>query len=275
MRSLLLVSALLGACGSSRMPTAPAGNDIGDLIVHVQVAGLVAQVERRVGAPPAPGTGPASTVTGPMTVINGGTLQVTLDGSSSFGSATLALAGAQGYYVVTLPDDVASVDLLLTLAQELGRTNLDFQVAAGDGDAVGAYGDVQTAVAAVGTGDLQISVSWDVDSDVDLHVIDPDGDEVFFADKRVLSGGTLDLDSNSACVLDHVRNENITWAQAVPGLYTVLVEYSDSCGMAATNYVVTLQRKGQDPETFTGQLTGDGDGGGAGNGVEVTTFTVP
>jgi uncharacterized protein YfaP (DUF2135 family) len=130
-------------------------------------------------------------------------------------------------------------------------------------------------VRSVGTGDIQVSVSWDEDSDVDLHVIDPMGDEVFFASKVVPSGGTLDLDSNSGCDLDNVRNENITWGTAPPGMYTVLVEYSDSCDAEATSYVVTVHRKGHDAETFTGQLTGTGDLGGAGNGVLVTTFTVP
>jgi hypothetical protein len=36
---------------------------------------------------------------------------------------------------------------------------------------------------------------------------------------------------------------------------------------------VSLQRRGADTRTFAGQVTGDG--GGAGNGVPITTFTMP
>ena len=48
-------------------------------------------------------------------------------------------------------------------------------------------------------------------SDVDLHVVDPRGEEVFYGHPNSASGGRLDLDSNAACDLDHKRNENITW----------------------------------------------------------------
>ena len=40
-------------------------------------------------------------------------------------------------------------------------------------------------VVQVGTGDVQISLSWDVDSDVDLHVVDPNGDEIYWNQKTV------------------------------------------------------------------------------------------
>ena len=33
----------------------------------------------------------------------------------------------------------------------------------------------------VGTGDVEVTLSWDAESDVDLPIVDPTGDEVYFA----------------------------------------------------------------------------------------------
>jgi uncharacterized protein YfaP (DUF2135 family) len=170
---------------------------------------------------------------------------------------------------------VQTVDLLLTLAQALNESSIELTYAVGTGTTVGAYEDVSAVVKSVGTGDLQVSISWDVDSDVDLHVVDPDGNDVFYGAPSQPSGGMLDLDSNAGCDIDHVRNENITWTTAPSGMYTVRVDYYDSCSVPATNYVVTVQRKGQASQTFMGQLTGLGDGGSEGGGATITMFTVP
>ena len=131
----------------------------------------------------------------------------------------------------------------------------------------------------VGTGDIQISVSWDVDNDVDLHVVDPNGFEVFWSDEISPEGGVLDLDSNPACSLDMVRNENIVWptGKAPPGTYTIRVDNFENCTDLATNYVVTVQKKGSPPQTFTGSFAADdpGDLGDVGAGVLITQLTFP
>ena len=75
---------------------------------------------------------------------------------------------------------------------------------------VGSFARLSFDVLQVGTGDVQATLAWDADSDVDLHVIDPNGEEVYWANTMVSSGGELDLDSNAGCVIDEVRNENIT-----------------------------------------------------------------
>src|SRR5207237_4273195 len=43
------------------------------------------------------------------------------------------------------------------------------------------------------TGDVQVSVSWDAPSDVDLHVVDPSGEEIFYGNPASASGGQLDV----------------------------------------------------------------------------------
>jgi len=116
-------------------------------------------------------------------------------------------------------------------------------------------------------------VAWDDTSDVDVNVVDPAGDEVYWANRQVSSGGELDLDSNAGCTIDNVNQENVTWSTAPRGEYIVRVDYWSSCGIAETNFIVTVQVKGRDPQIFTGKFTGLGDNGGLGSGTEITRFT--
>ena len=109
--------------------------------------------------------------------------------------------------------------------------------------------------------------------DLVRFVVDPSGEEIYYANRTSASGGELDLDSNAGCVTDDVRNENITWpvGAAPRGTYTVRVDYWSSCGVARTDYTV-LVNNGGEVEIFSGFFTGAGDNGGLGSGVEITTF---
>lgn len=123
------------------------------------------------------------------------------------------------------------------------------------------------------TSDVQVSVSWDAPTDVDLHVVEPSGNEIYYGNATSATGGQLDVDSNPACSIDGRQIENIRWASGAPvGTYTVRVDYWDSCGVAQTNYLVTVKNGGS-TQTFSGSFTGDGDRGGSGSGRTITTFT--
>jgi hypothetical protein len=122
------------------------------------------------------------------------------------------------------------------------------------------------------SGDLQVSVSWDAPSDVDLHVVEPSGEELYYGNQNSATGGQLDVDSNAACNIDGRQIENIRWPGIAPaGTYIVRVDYWGSCGVARTNFLVTV-RQGSSTRTFPGSFTGEGDTGGAGSGVTITTF---
>jgi hypothetical protein len=221
------------------------------------------------GAPPTATDGPIVTVTTNASIIPGGTTRVRLDGDRNFTTALIAVDGIGGYYRVTLPTAVLTAELLVTFSQELEATQFELSVGAG--------GPIVTApveVVNVGTGDVQVSLSWNSDADVDLHVFDPSGEEIFWSHRDSASGGELDLDSNAACSSDGPRNENITWpaGHAPSGTYRVAVDYWSNCTAAATAYAVTVNVKDRAPMTFTGNFTGTGDLGGPGAGVPITTF---
>jgi len=260
-------------CGGD---SSPSSLSIADYVASITDAGATVSGIRVSGSPPAAGAGPTVTVTGAGTVITGGSAQVNVAGTATFTDIFIAVQGVPGYYQVTLTAPVTTVDLLLTLAQSIPDQTFSLNYGVGLGAAgIGAYQTTPINVIAVGTGEVQVSVSWDKESDVDLHVVEPGNEEVYYGNTTSALGGTLDLDSNPACAIDGKKNENITWATAPSGTYTVRVDYFAECSQTSTNYVVTVQRKGHAPETFTGSFTGAGDAGGAGSGTPVTTFTFP
>lgn len=241
---------------------------------------------RRSGTAPSPSGGPRITVSGNQTVINGGTLAVTIAGDAPFttvylfiGGRTVGLigefgGGIEGHYEIRLPSAQTAATVLLTFPQEIPLDEFDLQFAvANPSGAVGPYVGLSTHVTRVGTGDVQVALSWDADSDVDLHVIAPGGEEIYFGRRESPSGGKLDLDSNAACNIDRVRNENITWpaGRAPRGPYTVRVDYWSNCGVNRTNYTVRVNNGGS-AQIVSGFFTGSGDQGGPGSGRTVATF---
>ena len=63
-----------------------------------------------------------------------------------------------------------------------------------------------------GTGDVSFRLTWKGRSDLDLHVIDPGGQELYFLSRSSGSGGVLDIDCNGA--YDQVCDqpiENVFW----------------------------------------------------------------
>jgi hypothetical protein len=219
------------------------------------------------------------TVPSATTAINGGSTMIAVSSTSVIVKIYVSIQGSDGYWEVPVPAGSTVADVLLTLAQQLPpQLMIVFEVVDAAGN-VSAPVTLVTTIVQVKTGDIQVSVSWDVDNDVDLHVVDPNGYEIYWDNEPSVEGGELDLDSNPACAIDGIKNENILWpiGKAPAGLYTVRVDNFDNCTDLAANYVVTVQKKGQAAQTFMGSFaaTDTGDGGDLGAGVLITTFTYP
>jgi hypothetical protein len=224
---------------------------------------------------PAEGAAPALTVSTPAAAINGGSFMISVSSADPFSELVLGMQSAPDYYRVVLPAPATSADLLVTLDPGARAGSLALYVTAGSSPTQ--YGPVvpQTlSVLRVGSGDVQVSVAWNSAADVDLHVVDPAGEEIYYGARTSASGGELDLDSNAACGSDQPRNENTVWpaGEAPTGTYVVRLDYWDSCDAPQTDYVVTVWVKGQEPKVFSGSFTGPGEHGGLGSGIEITTF---
>jgi hypothetical protein len=76
------------------------------------------------------------------------------------------------------------------------------------------------------SGDLRINLQWYCRTDLDLHVIDPCGNEIYFSKRKATcNGGTgiLDLDANALIGTTTRPQENIYWLKPSPGTYTIKV----------------------------------------------------
>lgn len=65
-------------------------------------------------------------------------------------------------------------------------------------------------------GDIRISLSWHNNDDLDLHVIENAGEEIYYGNRRSRAGGVLDLDMNGMDGLDKNRQpvENVIYKSA-------------------------------------------------------------
>ncbi len=103
---------------------------------------------------------------------------------------------------------------------------------------------------------LVVSLGWASPGDLDLAVITPNGRVIDYA--RVNDADDTDTpgefsgDGNTGCVQSGARREHISW-QVKPdrGIYYVYVNLNDSCGEAATPFVITThfsRRRGDEYE---------------------------
>lgn len=95
-------------------------------------------------------------------------------------------------------------------------------------------------------GALVVALGWDNEADLDLHVVDPAGNEIWSrdivapppADQTGVSAGRLDFDSNAGCTIDGRRLETVAWAVPPSGHYTVRVDDFSLCDAPAAHWRV-------------------------------------
>lgn len=264
--------ALAGACSDSSTDPEPA-SEVEQVIEGVSASG--ASVSAQVGSPEEDPAAPSASVSGGTTAMipgGGGVYSVTAD--DDFSTVYVSVDGREGHYELDFGSLREEVELALSYADLLEDPSYSLSFAVGTGSGAGPADAEDVEVVSVGTGDVQVSVAWDAPSDVDLHVVEPSGEEIYYGNRDSDSGGELDLDSNAACGGQDVRNENITWPDdaAPQGEYEVRVNYWADCGVESTDWVVTVRVGGQS-QSFQGSFSGNGNGGGEGAGEVVTTFT--
>ncbi len=232
---------------------------------------------------PEPGAGPAVAVTGNHRYVAGGAvfLDIEPEPGAAVDKLLLSIRGqSAGYYEIDLPAGASSHRLdgqvRFDLAPDIPPACLDVSAV----DASGTVGPPTCHVVigiAANFSDVQVTVSWDTDADLDLHVADPTGHEVYFGTRVIESGGFLDVVSGGDCDdPDGRRNEHIAWSIEAPppGLYEVRLSHYMSCGADDTNYVVNVYNHGT-VSTFSGTFTGPGDDAARGTGRVIAQFELP
>lgn len=108
---------------------------------------------------------------------------------------------------------------------------------------------------ALGTGDVQVTLTWDAAADLNLSVTDPDGETIHYMNAVSASGGVMDVGGGCDAVAEPL--ENVFWPEgsAPSGTYMVYVHYSQDCGVdEPVNYTVTIRMDDQLPQFYTGTL---------------------
>lgn len=88
-------------------------------------------------------------------------------------------------------------------------------------------------------GELTINLTFDHAKDLDLHLLTPSGKHIYWGDRTWTTEGAdgstisfgLDHDSNAACRIDNLNNENIVIPRGAiePGIYQVYLELYQNC----------------------------------------------
>jgi hypothetical protein len=127
----------------------------------------------------------------------------------------------------------------------------------------------------VGIGSLNVRLEWSLKADLDLWVVDPCGNRIYYLNPQATcqgSPGSLDLDNTCSGVVG--RPENIFWASNPPrGTYRVYVDYFSNCGVSgAVPYTVRWWIRGA-TSSARGTIQPPSSSGADGDEVLVTTFT--
>jgi hypothetical protein len=217
-------------------------------------------------------------------------------------AVTLGLAGDRGYWLlpaggpaVQAPTEPTfAVSLSFAPDAPLGPTDVVLHAIDGAGRVGPAREEpLDLVLPAPPEGALVISLSWDTNADLDLHVVDPDGVEIWARNINSyqppppgepidplawMRGGILDFDSNAGCLVDGRRQENVVFAEAAPsGTYVVRVDPAALCGEAYARWKVAVNLADEAVSQATGVFVDASTRGkhGPGDGLEVLTFEVP
>lgn len=207
--------------------------------------------DRNDGTAPSPSaSATAPTVNNPLNLVtssNGSTapLEFNYDNvNGDLAGCYIQIPGTDTYF--TVPYN-ANAGLSGSLAVPIGipanvldgSFDLNFCVYDDEGQ-VSNVVSTQINVLRLGTGALQVSLSWNTATDQDLYVTDPEGTTIYYSNDVAPSGGQLDRDD-----LDGYGPENIFWIDDAPdGEYKVSVNDYEGTSFENTVYVtVTAPNK--------------------------------
>jgi hypothetical protein len=287
---VMVVAIALTNCGKGNSnPIVPSSNltatqptesmySVADFVTAVAtVDGMTATMQP--GAAPQPSGGPSvgAPPTPAATLVTRGSTVVRLSAPQAFQAVYLSVGNVPrkvgGFWHLQLSASTTDLLLLVQLSGQVPSPTFDLQLAlASQSGVVGPYSEVPTNVIR-GTSELEITVWWDKPSDVDLNVIEPSGEEVYWGNNISATGGMLDQDSNIECVIDNKNNESIRWTKAPSGIFAVRLDYYSNCGVNETKYILAVNHNGKS-DLYQGTFTGPGSNGAVGKERLITTLNV-
>ena len=180
--------AFLSGCEKPE-PLSSTTGSISDLVTDVSVRGGSVPGLLVEGAAPTGTLGPVATVAGITAAVNGGSAAMNVAGSVVYTRLLVSAVGADDYYSVPLPSASSLENVVVSLSPDVEGSQLRLRYALEGANGVGPYVDQTLRIVRAGSGDVQASVAWTGASDVDLHVFDPSGEQVYFSNRLAASGG--------------------------------------------------------------------------------------
>lgn len=109
-------------------------------------------------------------------------------------------------------------------------------------------------------GEVTITLAWQTTDDLDLHIVEPSGEIIYFENKVSRSGGRLDIDKNADDVLISNPIENVFYESSPPrGKYGISVHYyGANSGAARIPYKIYINIGGEQNQ-LSGTLYSVGD----------------
>jgi hypothetical protein len=244
---LLLSCAACGGGGGSESATGEGGTGNGPL---AQWLTAVTSPERdSVGdyagsGAQAPGVGgPLLSVDASAAAWIGGRVVLEIAADRPLSRVQVSAAGHTGHYSVPILPPTAELHLLLDLSDQwpAGLEQVELRVI-GEGQAgLGPQVAVPLTAAPLSGGEVQAVLRWQGSADLDLEVIDPQGEVIHFADRASPSGGWLERDANPVCN-PAAREETVRWVPggAPAGAYLARVRRFESCDSAGGGFTLEL-----------------------------------
>jgi len=189
-----------------------------------------------------------SVVVNSGTIISGGAAIITVNSSVELTQLNMQIEGVARYNVfclgrVTPFNGVYTYTLTVDITQNLGTGRMRMLFTGRSASQLSTLIVVDVGAISVGSGNLQVSLSWNNRDDLDLHIQTPSGGHIYFANKSV-GNGRLDMDANVGC--GNLSNENIYFnGTLADGTYRVWVNLYSKCGTAGAQYSVTASSGGR------------------------------
>ncbi len=239
-------------------------------------------------AVPAATTEDTFTITANSQALAGGFNMVQIDSESEYDQFIVGVTGQSGYYLLDA-DDYLQQPGTLSLATRAGSIFtyvIDLSFGTGfsvsievyviglkdldsDGVAESVTPPVTQSVEHVesASGDLTVNLTFSNAKDIDLHLIEPDGNIIYYGNREEVNDSDgnqiygLDHDSNPSMPLDELNNENIVVSgdYLQNGTYKVVVDmYTNWDPTIATSWSVVARYKGAVITPVTGSNPASG-----------------
>jgi len=109
------------------------------------------------------------------------------------------------------------------------------------------------------TGDVSFRLTWNGPQDLDLHVIEPGGERIYYSNPTSATNGQLDVDSNAGCGSESPSpTENIFWPEgsAPRGTYEFWADLWSNCsGSDTPAYTLRVFEGDTVVQTYTGSIS--------------------